>query len=232
MQGWRVPPPKGPTKSKEQLKRERERKVRSLIRSGQLKSERIKNAMLKVPREDFMPECYRDYAYLEVPFPLPGKQASISCPHSYPLFYEPLGLDEGQRFLEVGVGSGYGAALAREVVGNDGLVVSMEIDPLTFDFAKNNLELAAYHDIVLVNADGGLGYPEFSPYDRICVTASCTGIPQPLLEQLKVGGRLIAPVIERGVQYLELHEKREQGVTNELLCEVLYVPLRGRYGRK
>jgi hypothetical protein len=89
MQGWIVPPPKEPTKTKEQFKRERKRKVRSLIKRGYLRSERIKNAMLKVPREDFIPWSYKDYAYLEVPFPLPGEQASISCPHSYPLFYEP-----------------------------------------------------------------------------------------------------------------------------------------------
>ncbi|MBI4526773.1 MAG: protein-L-isoaspartate O-methyltransferase [Deltaproteobacteria bacterium] len=231
MQGWRVPPPKEPVKSKETLKWERERKVRWLARRGYLKSERIKIAMLKVPREDFMPRSYRDYAYLEVPFPLPGEQASISCPHSYPLFYEPLGLDEGQRFLEVGLGSGYGTALAREIVGKEGLVVSIEIDPLTFDYAKKNLEVAGYHDIVLVKGDGGLGYPEFSPYDRICITAACAEIPPPLLEQLKVGGRLIAPVIERGVQYLMLHEKREKGFTREVFCEVLYVSLRGKYGR-
>ena len=178
-----------------------------------------------------MPQCYRDYAYLEVPFPLPGEHASISCPHSYPLFYEPLDLDEGQRFLEVGLGSGYGTALAREIVGKDGLVVSIEIDPLTFDYAKKNLELAGYHDIVLVKGDGGLGYPAFSPYDRICITAACAEIPPPLLEQLKVGGRLIAPVMERGVQCLMLHEKREKGFTCEVLCEVLYVSLRGKYGR-
>jgi protein-L-isoaspartate(D-aspartate) O-methyltransferase len=187
--------------------------------------------MLTVPREDFMPWCYRDYAYLEVPFPLPGEQASISCPHSYPLFYEPLGLDEGQRFLEIGLGSGYGTALAREIVGKDGLVVSIEIDPLTFDYAKRNLEAAGYRDIVLVNGDGGLGYPEFSPYDRICITAACSEIPPPLLEQLKVGGRLIAPVIERGVQYLVLYDKRETDFTREVVCEVLYVSLRGKYGR-
>jgi protein-L-isoaspartate(D-aspartate) O-methyltransferase len=231
MQGWIVPPPKEPTKTKEQLKRERERKVRSLIKHGYLRSERIKNAMLKVPREDFMPQRYRDYAYLEVPFPLPGEHASISCPHSYPLFYEPLDLDEGQRFLEVGLGSGYGTALAREIVGKNGLVVSIEIDPLTFDYAKKNLEVAGYHDIALVNGDGGLGYPEFSPYDRICITAACAEIPPPLLEQLKVGGTLIAPVMERGVQYLMLHEKREKGFTCEVLCEVLYVSLKGKYGR-
>ena len=187
--------------------------------------------MLKVPREDFVPRCYRDYAYLEVPFPLPGKQSSISCPHSYPLFYEPLGLDKGHRFLEVGIGSGYGAALAREIVGNDGLVVSIEIDPLTLEYARSNLEVRGYHDIVLVKGDGGLGYPELSPYDRICITAACTEIPPPLLEQLKVGGRLIAPKLEQGVQNLVLYEKCERGFTREVLCQVLYVSLRGKYGR-
>jgi protein-L-isoaspartate(D-aspartate) O-methyltransferase len=231
MQGWIVPPPKEPTKTREQLKKERERKVRSLIKHGYLRSERIKDAMLKVPREDFVPWSYKDYAYLEVPFRLPGAQASISCPHSYPLFYEPLGLDEGHRFLELGLGSGYGTALAREIVGKDGLVVSIEIDPLTFDYAKKNLEVAGYHDIVLVKGDGCLGYPEFSPYDRICITAACTEIPPPLLEQLKIGGRLIAPVMERGVQYLTLYEKREKGFSREVICEVLYVSLRGKYRR-
>jgi protein-L-isoaspartate(D-aspartate) O-methyltransferase len=230
MQGWIVPPPKEPTKVKEQFERERERKVRWLIKHRYLRSERIKNAMLKVHREDFMPPYYRDYAYLEVPFPLPGERASISCPHSYPLFYEPLGLDEGHRFLEVGLGSGYGTALAFEIVGKGGLVVSIEIDPLTFDYAKKNLDVAGYKDIVLVNGDGGLGYPELSPYDRICITAACTEIPPPLLEQLKVGGRLIAPVTERGSQYLVLHEKHEASFARQVLCEVLYVSLRGKYG--
>ena len=101
-------------------------KVRWLEAQGLLESARIREALLKVRREDFVPREYRDYAYEEVPLPLPGAMATISCPHSYPLLYEPLGLDRGQRFLEVGTGSGYGAAVAREVVGNAGLVVSVE----------------------------------------------------------------------------------------------------------
>jgi protein-L-isoaspartate(D-aspartate) O-methyltransferase len=101
-----------------------------------LKSERIKQAPLKVPREDFIPARFRDYAYLEVPLPLPGMSATISCPHSYPLFYEPLRLDQGQRFLEVGLGSGYGTVITREVMGDEGLVVAMDTDPLTFEFAR------------------------------------------------------------------------------------------------
>lgn len=107
-------------------------------------------------------------------------------------------MDKGHKFLEVGLGSGYGTALAREIVGHEGFVVSIEIDPLTFEFARKNLENLGYRDIILVKGDGGLGYPEMSPYDRICITAACVEIPPPLIEQLRTGGRLIAPVIEWG----------------------------------
>jgi protein-L-isoaspartate(D-aspartate) O-methyltransferase len=231
MRGWVVPRPKEPTKGRDQLRREREKKVRWLIRHGYLRSERIRDAMLKVPREEFIPPLYRDYAYLEVPLPLPGEEATISCPHSYPLFYEPLGLDAGHKFLEVGLGSGYGTALAREIVGQEGLAVSIEIERSTFDFARKNLEQAGYDDIVLVKGDGGLGYPPMSPYDRICITAACMEIPPPLLEQLKVGAKLIAPVVEEGVQNLILLEKCEKNAPKaSIICEVLYVSLRGTYG--
>jgi protein-L-isoaspartate(D-aspartate) O-methyltransferase len=228
--GWILPPPKEPVKTSEEFTKEREEKVMWLIRHGFLRSETIRKALLKVPREDFIPYFYRDFAYEEVPLPLPGEQATISCPHSYPLFYEPLYLDKGHTFLEVGLGSGYGAALAREIVGPEGLVVSIEIDPLTYEFAKNNLEQAGYHDIILVKGDGGDGYPVMAPYDRISITAACTRIPPALISQLGVGGRLITPVIDQGVQNLVLLEKSYKGVTEKVICEVLYVDLRGKYG--
>ncbi len=227
--GWIIPPPKEPVKSREELRKEREEKVKWLVSEGFLKSERIKQAMLKIPREEFIPSLYRDYAYLEVPLPLPGEKATISCPHSYPLFYEPLGLDRGHKFLEIGLGSGYGTALAREIVGEEGLVVAIEIDPLTFEFAKKNLEKLGYRDVILIKGDGGLGYPELAPYDRICITAACKEVPPPLMEQLKAGGKLIAPMIENEVQALVLLEKNEK-TRRKVICEVLYVPLRGKYG--
>ncbi len=230
MYGWHIPPPKKPSKSKAALARERQEKVARLSEEGLLKSERIKQALLKVPREDFIPEPYRDYAYLEVPLPLPGRSATISCPHSYPLFYEPLGLDEGHRFLEVGLGSGYGTAIAREVVGDAGLVVAVEIDPLTFAYARGNLQRAGYRDVVLVQADGGLGYPALQPYDRIAITAACSEIPPPLLEQLALGGKLVAPVIADARQDLTVFEKSDAGIRRQSVCPVLYVNLRGRYG--
>jgi len=230
MQSWTVPPPKEPTKTREEFKKERFAKAGWLVRRGYLKSDRIKEALLKVPREDFIPHKFKDYAYLEVPIPLPGEQATISCPHSYPLFYEPLGLDKDHRFLEVGLGSGYGTAIAREIVGQEGLVVSIEIDPLTFEFAKRNLENAGYNDVVLMKGDGGLGYPEMSPYDSIAVTAACIDIPSPLIEQLSIGGKLIAPVLEDGTQKLVLLEKGVKSIQRHVICEVLYISLRGIYG--
>src|SRR5215207_1793697 len=186
--------------------------------------------MLTVRREDFIPSRYRDHAYEEIPLPLPGERATISCPHSYPLFYEPLGLDERHRFLEVGVGSGYGTALAREVVGCEGLVVAVEIDPATLAFARENLRQASYDDVVLVHGDGGLGCPEHAPYDRICLTAACPDVPPPLVRQLAAGGGLIASVLEGRRQRLTLVEKTGDGVRRRILADVLDVSLRGRYG--
>jgi len=186
--------------------------------------------MLTVRREDFIPSYYRDHAYEEIPLPLPGERATISCPHSYSLFYEPLGLGEGLRFLEVGVGSGYGTSLAREVVGQEGLVVAIDIDATTLAFARKNLERAGYADVVLVHGDGALGYPEHAPYDAICITAACPDIPPPLIEQLAARGRLIAPVLEDTRQRLTLLEKTADAIRRTILTDVLYVSLRGRYG--
>ena len=174
MSGWLIPPPGRPVKSDEELRGEREMKVGELGRSGLFCSERLRRAMLSVRREDFIPAAYRDHAYEEVPLPLPGERATISCPHSYPLVYEPLGLDAGHRFLEVGVGSGYGTALAREVVGGDGLVVAVEIDAATLAFACENLERSGYSDVVLIHGDGGLGDPEHA-----LMTGSASRPPAP-----------------------------------------------------
>ena len=230
MAGWIVPPPKMSAKSSEDFAREREAKVRWLLSQGYLRSERIKQALLKVPRENFIPLMYKDYAYQEVPLPLPGERATLSCPHSYPLFYEPLGLDEGQKFLEVGLGSGYGAAVAWEIVGPNGLVVSMEIDPKTYGYAQSNLQREGYHHVKVVLGDGGLGCPDMAPFDRISITAACRRIPPPLVDQLRIGGRLIGPVEEGGIQNLVLLDKREDGLVRRIICEVLYVSLQGLFG--
>lgn len=239
MMGWLIPPRRKPTKTKEEFLKERREKVGWLVKQGFLKSERIRRAMLKVSREEFVPEEYKDYAYygttfdLEVPLPIPGKEATISCPHSYPLFYEALELKEKEKFLEIGAGSGYGAALAREIVGSKGKVVSIEIDEETYKFARQNLEEFGYNDILLILGDGSLGYEKEAPYDKIAVTAACPEIPSPLIEQLKSGGKLISAVVSSYFedQDLILFEKESDGTLKTKLIEkVLYVPLKGKYG--
>jgi len=231
MVGWIVPPPRPSTKTAEDFLRERRAKVRELQASGMLRSPRLAAAMEKVPREAFIPEPYRDYAYQEVPLPLPG-EATISCPHSYPLFYEALKLDAGHRFLEVGSGSGYGAALAWEVVGPQGLVVTVEIDPETLTFARENLQRLGYREVVVVHGDGSRGYPPLAPYDRICFTAAAPRVPPPLLAQMTLGGRIIGPVGEPGqIQDLVLITRRGPAEwEQQVLEQVAYIPLRGQCG--
>jgi len=128
-------------------------------------------------------------------------------------------------------GSGYTIVIAREIVGAQGRVVCVEIDPETFKNAKTFIGNTGYTDIVLVLGDGYFGYPELSPHDRICITAACEEIPPPLIEQLKNGGKLIAPVIKDGVQEIVLLEKGREGITQEVIqgleYDVPYVRMSG-----
>ncbi len=125
------------------------------MKSGYISSEAMAEAVLRVPREEFMDPSYASYAYLDKPFPIPGDGGqTISAPYMYPIFYEPLSLKEGDRVLEIGAGSGYGAALAGELVGDSGLVVSVEINEITYRFAQANLDRTGYRDIILVLGDG------------------------------------------------------------------------------
>jgi protein-L-isoaspartate(D-aspartate) O-methyltransferase len=231
MTGWIIPPPRPPKKTKDILLKERQKKVKWLKNHGFLKSRIIEKAMLIIPREDFVPFPYRDHTYEELPFPLPGKESTISCPHSYPMFYEAIKLAEGHNFLEVGLGSGYGAVLAAEIVGSLGRVTSIEIDRETFIYAKKRINNFNYPNLFLIRGDGGEGYLPHAPYDKICLTVACIKIPSPLIDQLKEGGQLIAP---RGLpkqnQELILLEKRNETIKIQSLEKVLYVSLQGKYG--
>ena len=214
---------------------QRRQMVQRYMRSGYISSEAMAEAVLRVPREEFMDPIYASYAYIDKPFPIPGDGGqTISAPYMYPIFYEPLSLKEGDRVLEIGAGSGYGAALARELVGESGLVVSVEINEITYRFAQANLDRIGYRGIILVLGDGSLGYEDEAPYDAICVTAACPKVPEPLVAQLGSPGKLMAPV---GSSYsvfgqdLVLMEKDGDGKTStRTLMKVSYVPLIGEHG--
>jgi len=215
------------------FEQERNRMVARLEEEGFLHSSIVKKAMKKVKRELFVAKEYKQYAYVDEPLPIPpftGKQ-TISAPHTYPIFYESLQLKKGEKLLEIGTGSGYGAALAREIVGKKGMVVTIENNRETFEFAKKNLKNAGYKDVKIVFGDGSKGYVKFAPYDKICVTASCYKIPQPLVQQMKENGKMIIPV---GPTYpsqkLVLVEKFGNEIKQKVITHVVYVPLTGEYG--
>ncbi|MCX6649298.1 MAG: protein-L-isoaspartate O-methyltransferase [Candidatus Bathyarchaeota archaeon] len=213
---------------------QREAMVARYRAAGYITSVSVAEAMLRVPREEFMEASLRKYAYVDSPSPIPGDgRQTISAPYMYPVTYEPLRLKKGDRFLEVGAGSGYGAAIARELVGDGGLVVAIEINEATYEFARENLKRTGYGDVRLILGDGTLGDPESAPYDAISVTAASPDFPPPLVEQLRPLGRMIAPIGEATIygQDLILLEKGRGGeYTRRTLMQVAYVPLLGEHG--
>src|SRR3989338_215922 len=219
---------------KDHFKLQRLMAINQLIKEGYLKSSKIIRAMKKVKRELFMPVKYSKYAYADQPFPIPpynGLQ-TISALHTYPIFYEPLKLKGSDKFLEIGMGSGYGSAVAKELIGKKGVVVSIEKNRKTYMFGKRNLSRTGYKDVITINDDGTKGYEKMAPYDKICVTASCNKIPEPLIEQLAKPGILIIPIgPQHPSQDLVMVEKDVSGkITKRKILEVIYVPLIGKHG--
>ena len=194
--------------------------------------------MLRVPREEFVPEDLRIYAYEDRPLPI-GYGQTISAPSIVAYMTELLDPDLGHRVLEVGTGSGYQAAVLAEIVAPReapreawGHVWSIERLRELAEYARRNLERTGYADrVTVVVGDGSRGYEPAAPYDRIIVTAAAPRIPEPLLEQLKPGGRMVIPVGSRYEQDLVLVEKTPAGETRvATTIPVLFVPLVGEYG--
>ncbi len=215
---------------------QRRRLVEQLVREGIIRSEKVKKAMLAVPREEFVPENQRQWAYYDHPLPI-GYGQTISAPHMVALMTELLDPEPGDKVLEVGTGSGYQAAVLAEIVAKQdpsrrGHVYTIERIPELARFAKENLRRTSYIKYVtVIIGDGTKGYPKEAPYDGIVVTAAAPNIPQPLVEQLKVGGRLVIPVGDLSLQRLVLAIKKPDGsldIREDTWC--LFVPLIGEYG--
>ncbi len=211
--------------------------VRRLRNNGYIKSEEVERAFRAVPREEFVHPDTRNYAYRDSPLPI-GLGQTISAPHMCVIMCEALDLKPGLKMLEVGAGSGYHAALCAELVApkttdTPGHVYTIEIVAGLIEFAKANLKRSGYEDrVTLIHADGGIGLPEYAPYDRILVAAAAPSIPEPLIEQLALGGIMLIPVGGRGFfQELMMVKKDEEGkVTQKHWGGVAFVPLTGKYG--
>lgn len=206
--------------------REREEMVEFQIRARGVRDERVLAAMRKVPRHLFVPKGWERAAYEDRPLPI-GEGQTISQPYIVAVMTEQLELKPQDRVLEVGTGSGYQAALLAELAGT---VISIERLRDLADRAQQNLARAGITTVRIVVGDGTEGYPPEAPYDAIIVTAASPGIPQPLVDQLAEGGRLIAPVGPRECQDLIKLVKREGRVEEIPLGGVCFVPLIGQFG--
>lgn len=183
-------------------------------------------AMGRVPRHLFVEESLRDRAYDDHPLPI-GEGQTISQPYMVALMAETLKLAEGEKVLEVGTGSGYlTAVLAEQGVQ----VCSIEFSERLAEHARIALQALGYHNVTVHLGDGTLGWPAEAPFDAIVVGAAAPCLPRPLLDQLRLGGRLVVPMGEEELQTLVRVWKEPQGFREEYFGECRFVKLSGAYG--
>ncbi|MGC9610645.1 MAG: protein-L-isoaspartate(D-aspartate) O-methyltransferase [Minisyncoccia bacterium] len=172
--------------------------IQSLIDDGYLKTPAIIEAFRKIDRANFVPEEQKDEAYGNYPLPI-GFGQTISQPLTVAFMLELLEPKSGEKILDVGTGSGWQAALLAHIVGDEGKVIAVERIAELFMFAGKNLgkyDFLGKGTIKIINADGSGGYKVEAPFDKIIAAASAEKIPEAWKEQLKIGGRIVAPVKE------------------------------------
>jgi protein-L-isoaspartate(D-aspartate) O-methyltransferase len=201
--------------------------IRRQLRARKIRDERVLHAMLRVPRELFVPDDVRHRAYDDAALPI-GCEQTISQPAMVAHICELLDLRGDERVLDVGTGSGYQAAVLAELAAE---VHSIERVPQLAERARANLEVAGYADRVVVHVgDGTLGDPEHAPFDAIAVAAAAPEPPPALYAQLCPGGRLAVPVGDRNEQNLVLVVRGPKGPEIRRSVPCRFVPLVGAQG--
>jgi protein-L-isoaspartate(D-aspartate) O-methyltransferase len=198
------------------------------LREKGITDERLLDAMGKIPRHLFGPEGLEGQAYDEVALPL-GFGQTLSSPLTIARMIQALGLTGEERVLEIGTGSGYQTALLTHVAGP---VFTIERIPELANAARERLRSLGIERANFRVGDGSLGWRDFAPYQGVLVSAGAPAVPQPLLDQLADGGRLVAPVGEMEAQEIHLVSRTGDRFTTAALGEALFVPLIGRAGWK
>jgi protein-L-isoaspartate(D-aspartate) O-methyltransferase len=206
----------------------RERMVAEQIAGRDINDPDVLAAMRAVPRERFVLEPYRQYAYDDTPLPIPANQ-TISQPYIVAYMIAALHLSPTDRVLEIGAGSGYAAAILGRIARE---VYTIERHCKLADYARNRLADLGYDNVWVRCGDGTLGWPEHAPYDGIIVAAGGPAVPESLRAQLALGGRLIMPIgRSRSQQHLILVTRRaDERYDDEMLVPVAFVPLIGDEG--
>ena len=207
----------------------KEELIQNWISSGTIKDKKVIEAFRKIPREEFIEESRREESYGDYPLPI-GEGQTISQPTTVAIMTQALELEEGHNVLEVGSGSGYQAAIIAEIIGTKGKIISTEIVPELAELAKNNIKKLALKNIEILNYDGSKGYAKEAPYDRILVAAASPKIPKPLIDQLKENGVIIIPVGNMLEQAMIKGRKTNGKLSEEILGDFVFVPLKGKYG--
>ena len=204
----------------------RKKMVRDTMRLRDITDEEVLAVMEKVPRHEFVPAEYLAQAYADHPLPI-GYGQTISQPYIVALMTQLLKLKHGEKVLEIGTGSGYQAAVLAELTDE---VYTIEIVKELAEQAEERLKRLGYTNVTIKQADGYYGWEEHAPYDTIIVTAAPDHVPQPLVEQLADGGRLVIPVGPSG-SYQTLWQITRQGddVVSKNITGVIFVPLTGEH---
>jgi protein-L-isoaspartate(D-aspartate) O-methyltransferase len=205
----------------------REQMVREQLRTRDIIDSHVLAAMQKVPRQEFVPSESINSAYDDNALPL-GMGQTISQPFIVAYMTQALELHGKERVLEIGTGSGYQAAILAEIAAE---VYTIEIIPQLQDHARAILARLGYHNIHFRVGDGYMGWPEQSPFDRIIVTAAPENVPQPLLDQLSEGGRLIIPIGGLS-QELVIFKKEKSKIKRFSTIPVRFVPMTGKAQEK
>lgn len=207
----------------DEFKSERRRMVDEQIRARGIKDASVLKAMGDVPRHRFVPEQIRHLAYSDRPLPI-GMEQTISQPAIVAYMTEAADISKKEKVLEIGTGSGYQAAILGEVAGD---VYTIEIIPELAERARGVLGDLGYKNVFVKTGNGYLGWPEHAPFDAIIVTAAPDEIPQALVEQLAVGGKMVVPVGSAN-QEMVIVEKTREGVTQKRTIPVRFVPMTGK----
>lgn len=214
----------------EKSERENQELVQYLKRTGALKSKRLEKALLKTPRRLFVPESLQKSAYRDYPLHI-GHGQTISQPSTVVMMTQLLQPKAGQKILEIGSGSGWQSALLSRMVGNKGKIFTIEILSELAGFARRNIAKLKIKNVKVVEGNGSVGLEEEALFNGIIITAAAASIPDTLKKQLKVGGRIVAPVGGRYTQKMTVLKRTRKGFEQEEMPSYFaFVPLRGKHG--